>query len=102
MDRNLTVSGQTDGPNLGPGWEKLAADLRDELSLLPGRPQLVVGMDSFGLVEFSVEGDFRGRDDVQETIARYAARALTVCERCGKAGTPRSGSLITVRCDTCG
>ena len=95
------MDGHYETSKIGPGWVALAEALRDELAELPGAPSPVVGIDTFGLVTFSVKGPLGKRRDVQRIIDLHTTRALTVCERCGGRGSVRSGGVVTVRCNSC-
>lgn len=86
---------------LGPGWHGLAEGLRREMASLPGRPTARFGIDYSGLLEFTVEGPDRRRDDVHELVRNYQERALQTCERCGRQGRVRFGVVVTITCDDC-
>lgn len=86
----------------GHGWWPLIAELDRKLSA--GWPGYRVDQvkSKFGTLHFYATFPGGYDSDGQELINEYEQKSATICEDCGRPGTPGTeGAWVSTRCDAC-
>ena len=83
---------------LGPGWRAIASEAEADLLERGLYAEVWASLSEHGLLLLRAKPSSRA---ARALLEEHERRALGICERCGRTGKVRTGSVLQINCDDC-